>query len=116
MRGVVAAGEQAPDLSGPVTVTATWLDGSEHRFNVSGLDVMAVALKQATAVGDVYHLKNIADFEGKYVRGLLVSPWAAGRRQRPCGTIRAWSLILTGLGQGVDFRIAVSGMDVRLVK
>jgi hypothetical protein len=83
--GNVAAGEQAPHLSGTVTVTATsvaagigwsWgsgtltlLDGSQHRFKVSGLDVVAVGNKQATGVGDVYHLKNVADFGGKYVLG-----------------------------------------------
>jgi hypothetical protein len=80
----VAAGEQAPDLSGTVTVPATsmaagigwsWgsgtltlLDGSQHQFKVSGLDVVAVGIKQATGVGDVYHLKNMADFKGKYVK------------------------------------------------
>jgi len=80
-----AAGEQAPDLSGTVTVTATsvaagigwtWgsgtltlLNGSQHQFKVSGLDVVAVGIKQATSVGDVYHLKNVADFEGEYAPG-----------------------------------------------
>jgi hypothetical protein len=83
--GNVAAGDQAPDLSGTVTVTATsvaagfgwsWgsgtltlLDGSQHRFKVSGLDVVAVGIKQATGVGDVYHLKDVADFAGKCVLG-----------------------------------------------
>jgi hypothetical protein len=83
--GNVAAGDQAPDLSGTVTVTATsvaagidwsWgsgtltlLDGSQHRFEVSGLNVVAVGIKQATGVGDVYHWKNMADFEGKCVLG-----------------------------------------------
>jgi hypothetical protein len=83
--GRLEAGEQSPDLSGTVTVTATsvaasigwsWgsgtltlLDGTQHQFKVSGLDVVAVGIRQATGVGNVYHLKNVADFEGKYVRG-----------------------------------------------
>jgi hypothetical protein len=45
------------------------LDGSQHPFKVCGLDVVAVGIKQATGVSDVYHLKNVADFEGKYVLG-----------------------------------------------
>src|SRR5262245_36089427 len=81
----VAVGQEAADLSGTITVTATsvaagigwsWgsgtltlLDGSQHRFKVSGLDVVAVGIKQATSVGDVYHLKNVADFEGEYAPG-----------------------------------------------
>jgi hypothetical protein len=83
--GNVAAGDQAPNLSGIVTVTATsvaagigwsWdsgtltlLDGSQHPFKVCGLDVVAVGIKQATGVGDVYHSKNGPDFEGKCVLG-----------------------------------------------
>jgi hypothetical protein len=94
--GSVAAGKQAPDLSGIVTVTATsvapgigssWgsgtltlLNGSQHQFKVSGLDVVAVGIKQATGIGGVYHLKNVADFEGKYVKaaaGIAVGGGAA---------------------------------------
>jgi len=79
MWGVVMA-QEASDLSGTVTVTATsvaagigwsWgkggltlLDGSQHDFKVSGLDVVAVGIKQATGVGNVYNLKKLEDFEG----------------------------------------------------
>jgi hypothetical protein len=130
--GSVAAGEQAPDLSGTVTVTATsvaaglgwsWgsrtltlLDGSQHPFKVNGLDIEAVGIKQATGVGDVYHSKTVADFEGKYGKaaaGLAVGGGAAAKTmQNDKGVI----INLTGVGQGVDFRLAVSGMDVTLVK
>jgi hypothetical protein len=51
------------------TGTLTLRDGWEHRFKVSGLDVSAVRIKQATGVGHVYHLKQLGDFEGKYVEG-----------------------------------------------
>jgi hypothetical protein len=130
--GSVAAGEQAPDLSGTITVTATsvaagigwsWgsgtltlLDGSQHQFKVSGLDVVAVGIKQATGVGNVYHLRNVADFEGKYVRaaaGVAVGGGAAATTMR---NDKGVVIDLTGVGQGWDFRLAVSGMDVTLVK
>ena len=111
----VAVAQEASDLSGTVTVTATsvaagigwsWgsgtltlLDGSEHRFKVGGLDVVAVGIKQATGVGNVYNLKKFEDFEGKYVkaaagiaraiqfsnsmptRASAFAGWAAMRRQ-----------------------------------
>jgi hypothetical protein len=128
----VTAGEQAPDLSGTVTVTATsvaagigwsWgsgtltlVDGSQHQFKVSGLDVVAVGIKQATGVGNVYHLKRLADFEGKYVKaaaGMAVGGGAgAATMQNDKGVV----INLTSVGQGVDFRLAASGMDVTLVK
>jgi hypothetical protein len=126
----MAGGQEAPNYSGTVTVTATsiaagigwtWgsgvltlLDGSQHRFKVSGLDVVAAGIRQATAVGYVYHLKDVKDFEGKYGKaaaGIAVGGGAgAASMQNEKGVV----INLTGVGQGVDVRLAVSGMDVRL--
>ena len=128
----VAVGQEDPSLSGTVTITATsiaagigwsWgsgtltlLNGTEHRFKISGLDVVAVGIKQATATGNVYHLKKIEDFEGKYVKaavGLTVGGGAgATTMQNDKGVV----MNLTSVGQGVDIQLAVSGMDVKLVK
>jgi hypothetical protein len=129
----VAAGEQTPDLSCTITVTATsvaagigwsWasgtlilLDGSQHSFNkVSDLDGVAVGIKQATGVGNVHHLKNVADFEGRYAKaaaGIAVGGRAAATTMQ---NDRGVVINLTGAGQGVDFRLAASGVDVTLVK
>jgi len=128
----MAAAQEASDLSGTVTVTATsvaagigwsWgsgtltlLDGSQHQFKVSGLDVVAVGIKQATGVGNVYNLKKIEDFEGKYVKaaaGIAVGGGAGATSMR---NDKGVVINLTGVGQGVDIRLAVSGMDVTLVK
>ena len=127
-----AVAQEASDLSGTVTVTATsvaagigwsWgsgtltlLDGSEHRFKVGGLDVVAVGIKQATGVGNVYNMKKLEDFEGKYVKaaaGIAVGGGAGATSMR---NDKGVVINLTGVGQGVDFRLAVSGMDVKLVK
>ena len=128
----VAVAQEASDLSGTVTVTATsvaagigwsWgsgtltlLDGSQHQFKVSGLDVVAVGIKQATGVGNVYNLKKIEDFEGKYVKaaaGIAVGGGAGATSMR---NDKGVVISLTGVGQGVDIRLAVSGMDVTLAK
>jgi hypothetical protein len=92
------------------------LDGSEHRFKVGGLDVVAVGIKQATGVGNVYNLKKLEDFEGKYVKaaaGIAVGGGAGATSMR---NDKGVVMNLTGVGQGVDIRLAVSGMDVTLVK
>jgi hypothetical protein len=92
------------------------LDGSQHPFKVSGLDVVAVGIKQASGVGNVYHLKRLADFEGKYVKaaaGIAVGGGAAATTmQNDKGVV----INLTSVGQGVDLRLAVFGLDVKLVK
>ena len=128
----MAAAQEASDLSGTVTVTATsvaagigwsWgsgtltlLDGSQHQFKVSGLDVVAVGIKQATGVGNVYNLKKIEDFEGVYVKaaaGIVVGGGAGATSMR---NDKGVVISLTSVGQGVDIRLAVSGMDVTLTK
>ena len=129
MQGV-ALGQGDPDLSGSVSVTATsvaagigwsWgsgtltlLDGSQHRFKVSGLDVVAVGIKQATAVGNVYHLKNVKDFEGKYVKAAAGIAVGGGVGATTMQNDKGVVISLTSVGQGIDVRLAVSGMDITL--
>jgi len=83
--GSMAVAQEASDLSGTITVTATsvavgigwsWgsgtltlLDGSEHRFKVDGLDIVAVGIKQATGVGHVYNLKKLDTVAGLLSHG-----------------------------------------------
>jgi hypothetical protein len=128
----VAVAQEASDLSATITVTATsvaagigwsWgsgtltlLDGSQHQFKVSGLDVVAVGIKQATGVGNVYNMKKLEDFEGKYVKaaaGIAVGGGAGATSMR---NDKGVVINITGVGQGVDLRLAVSGMDVTLAK
>ena len=128
----VAVAQEASDLSGTVTVTATsvaagigwsWgsgtltmLDGSEHRFKVSGLDVVAVGVKQATGVGNVYNLKKLEDFEGQYVKAAAGATVGGGMSAASMRNDKGVVINLTGVGEGVDFRLAASGMEVKLVK
>ncbi len=50
----------------------TWGDGTlnfkgkEYKFKVSGLNLIALGVTSINAKGDVYNLKNLSDFPGKY--------------------------------------------------
>jgi hypothetical protein len=128
----MAGAQEASALAGTVTVTATsvaagigwtWgtgeltlLDGSEHKFKVSGLDVVAVGFKQATGVGSVYNLKQLEDFEGQYVKAAVGAAVGGGMGATSLRNDKGVVIHLTGVGQGIDFRLAVSGMEVKLVK
>ena len=130
--GSVAVGQETSDLSGTLTVTATsvaagigwsWgsgtltlLDGSQHQFKVGGLDVVAVGIKQATGVGYVYNLKKLEDFEGQYVKVAIGVAVGGGAGATSMRNDKGVVINLTSVGQGIDFRLAVSGMDVKLVK
>jgi hypothetical protein len=127
-----ATAQQQPNHSGTVTVTATsaalgvgwsWgkgtltlLNGKQHSFKVSGLDVVAVGFKQATAVGNVYNLKNVKDFAGTYVAAGAAATVGGGMGAASMRNDKGVVIDLTGVGQGIDLRLAVSGMKVTLTK
>lgn len=127
-----ATAQEPADHSGTVTVTATsaalgigwsWgkgtltlLNGKQYHFKVSGLDVVAVGFKQATAVGNVYHLKNVKDFEGTYVAATAAGTVGGGVGATSMRNDKGVVINLSAVGQGVDFRLAVSGMTVKLIK
>jgi hypothetical protein len=124
--------QETPNLSGTLTVTATsaavgvgwsWgkgtltlLNGKQYHFKVSGLDVVAVGFKQATGVGKVYNLKNVKDFPGKYVAAQAGATVGGGVGAASMRNDKGVVIDLTGVGQGIDFRLAVSGMTVTLIK
>jgi hypothetical protein len=130
--GGVAVGQEAPNFSGTITVTATsaavgigwsWgsgtltlLDGSEHKFKVSGLDVVAVGFKQATGVGKVYNLKKLEDFEGQYVKGAAGITVGGGVGATSLRNDKGVVVNMTSVGEGVDIRLSASGVEVKLVK
>jgi len=127
-----ATAQDQANLSGTLTVTATsaalgigwsWgngtltlLNGKQYRFKVSGLDVVAVGFKQATGVGHVYNLKNIKDFPGTYVAATAAGTVGGGMGASSMRNDKGVVINLTGVGQGVDFRLAVSGMTVKMTK
>jgi hypothetical protein len=127
-----ATAQEPSDVSGTVTVTATsaalgvgwsWgkgtltlVNGKQYHFKVSGLDVVAVGFKQATGVGNVYNLKKVKDFEGTYVAATASGTVGGGMGVGSMRNDKGVVINLSGVGQGVDLRLAVSGMTVKLTK
>ena len=127
-----ATAQEPSHHAGTVTVTATsaalgvgwsWgkgtltlLNGKQYHFKVSGLDVVAVGFKQATAVGNVYNLKKVKDFEGTYVAATASGTVGGGMEASSMRNDKGVVINLSGVGQGVDFRLAVSGLTVKLTK
>src|SRR5215510_8281363 len=127
-----AIAQESSNPSGSLTLTATsaalgvgwsWgngtltlLNGKQYHFKVSGLDVVAVGFKQAAGVGNVYNLKHVKDCEGTYVAATAAGPGGCGMGVAAMRDDMGVVIILSGVGQGVDFRLAVSGMTVKLTK
>src|ERR1700739_840417 len=75
----MAAEEEKPSATlklseGQVAVGIGWswgkgvltYKGKHHPFKVDGLSVVNVGVTKANAVGKVYHLKKLSDFNGTY--------------------------------------------------
>ena len=133
--GGTAVGQEkqlSPKLSGSLTATATsiavgvgwsWgkgtltlLDGSQYDFKVSGLDVVAVGVKQASIVGQVFNLKEVKDFEGTYSTAKAGIAVGAGAGAATMSNQHGVIIHVTGTAAGVDVRLAASGMKVTLIK
>jgi hypothetical protein len=78
---VVGAQPQQPYPIGEVTIESkqiaagvgiTWGEGTlkfkgkEYKFTVRGLDAGALGFSKISAKGDVYNMKNVAEFPGNY--------------------------------------------------
>lgn len=129
--GPATAGEEVKP-SGTVTMTATsiavglgwtWghgvltlIDGAEYDFRISGLDVVAVGVSQATAVGNVYHLSKPQDFEGKYVAVSAGAVLGGGAGITSMKNDQGVVITITGVGQGVSLNLSVSGMSISDLK
>jgi hypothetical protein len=128
----VAVAQQASDHSGTVTLTTTsvaagigWSwgsgkltldDGSEHPFKISGLDVVAAGIKQATGAGYVYNLKRLEDFEGSYTKVSAGATVGGGVAAMSMRNAKGVVINITSFGEGINIQLALSGMDVTLVK
>jgi hypothetical protein len=129
---IVGAGQEDPNLSGTVTMTATsaaagvgwtWgrgtltlLNGKEYRFKISGLDVVAVGYKQASAIGKVYNLKRVSDFAGTYAAGTAGATLGGGAGASSMRNENGVVINLTSVSEGADLRLAVSGMKITMAK
>jgi hypothetical protein len=67
-------------------------------------------------IGHVYNLKKIEGFAGQYVKATAGAVVGGGMGATSLRNDKGVVINLTGVGQGVDFRLAVSGMQVTLVK
>ncbi|MBV9112778.1 MAG: hypothetical protein JOY67_08140 [Hyphomicrobiales bacterium] len=89
--------------------------GRSYGFNVAGLGVGGVGASRLDAVGDVYGLRHLSDFEGAYLE--IHSGWAVGQQGRgfiwlrnPNGVI----MRLRAQRRGLALALGADGMIVRL--
>lgn len=86
----------------------------ERPFSISGVSVVDVGAASISATGDVYHLANIKDFEGKYVA------WSAGLTVGGGGSATYLKndhgvvIKLVATSAGLRFHLSGNGVTIKL--
>ncbi len=89
-------------------------NGKDYQFRIDGLSVGSVGIKNATALGKVYNLTNVADFAGNYVAVAAGMTVGGGGGSRIMRNENGVIIELTSTNQGVDFTLGPQGVKVTL--
>ena len=125
--GSVFAQEEKPDATltlskGQVAVGIGWswgdgvltFKGKNYPFKVGGLSVVDVGITKANAVGKVYHLKKLSDFNGTYTGAAAEGTIGGGAGISAMKNQNGVVIELQSTTQGVNFKLAGEGVKFTL--
>ena len=121
------AQEEKPDATltlseGQVGVGIGWswgdgvltFKGKTYPFKVGGLSVVDVGITKANAVGKVYHLKKLSDFNGTYTAATAEGTVGGGAGVSTMKNQNGVVIDLVSTTQGVNFKLAGEGVKFTL--
>jgi hypothetical protein len=127
--GSVLAEEKKPDATlkfseGSVAVGIGWswgkglltFQGKDHAFKVKGLSVGEVGITKAEATGRVFNLKKLEDFDGLYAAAGAEGTIALGAGETALKNKKGVVIYISPLTKGVNFKLAVEGVNFTLEK
>jgi len=88
--------------------------GSQHAFKVSGLSVVNVGATEITGTGQVYNLKNLADFNGVYTAASAGGTVGAGGSIAYLRNQNGVFLKITSTTQGLNLQLSADGVKFQL--
>jgi len=129
LSGLVFAKDEKPDATlklsqGQVGVGIGWswgkgvltFKGKDHSFKVEGLSVGDVGVTRADAVGSVYHLKKLSDFDGTYTAAAAEGTLGGGAGVTTMKNQNGVVINLKSTTQGVNIKLAPEGVKLTLEK
>jgi len=127
--GLAAAQAQKPDAtielsegSVAIGIGFSWgkgtlsFKGKTYPVKVEGLSVGEVGVNRATAVGNVYKLTKLADFDGNYVAGGAEVTVAGGAGVTAMKNQNGVVIELKSTTQGASLKLAAEGLKLKVVK
>lgn len=88
--------------------------GKEHRFSIEGLSVAEVGAREVEATGTVYHLTKLEDFNGTYAAVGAEAVVGGGAGITTMRNQNGVVINLTGVGQGLNFKLGPDGVKFTL--
>ena len=90
--------------------------GKNYPVKVDGLSVGEVGVNRATAVGNVYNLKNLADFDGNFVAGGAEATIGGGAGMTAMKNQNGVVIQLKSTTQGASLKLAAEGLKLSVIK
>jgi len=94
----------------------TLANESVYEFRISGLDVVAVGVRQVTVVGHAYRLSKLQDFEGKYFNVSTDQKLGSRVSAVMIENNRGVTISIRGVDQGVSFNLSEWGVTISNLK
>jgi hypothetical protein len=90
--------------------------GKKYPVKVDGLSVGEVGVNRATAVGKVYNLKQLSDFDGNYVAGGAEATVGGGAGVTAMKNQNGVTIELKSTTKGASLKLAAEGIKLSIVK
>jgi hypothetical protein len=90
--------------------------GKSYPVKVDGLTVGEVGIKRANAVGNVYDLKSLADFDGTYVAGGAGATIGGGAGITAMKNQNGVTIEMKSTTQGASLKLAAEGLKLSVIK
>ena len=88
--------------------------GRSYPFTIDGLSVADLGISNITTSGEVFYLKNVADFSGNYVAGEAGIAIAGGQSDTILKNQNGVVIRLHGTQQGARLTLAAGGVKLSL--
>lgn len=88
--------------------------GQKREFKLSGISIVDVGIAHITAAGDVYHLKDIHDFDGNYTAVTAGLTIAGGGSVAVLRNEHGVVIKLHATTEGLRFNLSANGVSIKL--
>ena len=89
-------------------------NGQRYLFKIDGLSVGGVGIASISAVGNVYHMRNVSQFAGNYAAAGAGIALAGGRAGLTMQNQNGVVINLYAVQQGVELNIGPQGFNITM--